>query len=473
MSDGGPADQRLARDDTGATLRLRRPAAGPSGPIGTLLRWLWNHGFRLLFVLDAVGLYAVALSINLFRFGLHWPRFRLYHYLVGFVIATTVQLLVNYFGGLYERQPRLGTPPWLPRVAVAMVIGVGIDSLITLFSERYLMPRANLIAFFLLGCVVLMFNRALSDRLAQIRRGPSRVLLVGKAGPIEVTAAHLGRGAGGRVTKVVGSVERTDELLDAVVDTNPTDILLLDLAAFEPMFPEPLSTLDDIGIGIHQRVGAHETLLGLRSVREIAGLPFTRIRTHSMSPHQEHLKRLFDLIVLLVCSPLILAVLGGLWLYVRVRAGRPVIYRQRRVGRDGSTFVLVKFRTMRPDAEAAGPQLSGKGDPRIIRGLSWMRTTRADELPQVWNVLRGEMSLVGPRPERPELIEEIEPRVPGYGRRHSLVPGLTGLAQVQGRYDTPADDKLGYDLQYAVNWSLLLDIQIILRTVWTVVTGRV
>lgn len=473
MSDAGSTSQVLTRDDTGATLRLTRPPSGPTGPVGSLLRWLWRHGFRLLFVLDAIGLYSVALIINFARFGLHWPKFRLYHYLVGFVIATVVQLLVNYFGGLYERQPRLATQPWLPRVAGAMAIGVGIDSLITLFSERYLMPRANLIAFFILGCVVLMLNRAISDRLAQARRGPSRVLLVGRAGPIEATAEHLSHATGTRLTKVVGSVERTDEVLDAVVDTNPTDILLLDLAAFEPMFPEPLSTLDDIGISIHQRVGAHETLLGLRSVREIAGLPFTRIRTHSMSPHQEHLKRLFDLLVLVVLSPLILLVLGVLWIYVLIRAGRPVIYRQRRVGRDGTTFVLHKFRTMRQDSEASGPQLSVKGDPRVIRGLAWMRASRADELPQVWNVLRGEMSLVGPRPERPELIEQIEPQVPGYGRRHSLVPGLTGLAQVQGRYDTPPTDKLGYDLQYAVNWSLLLDIQIILRTVWTVVTGRV
>jgi lipopolysaccharide/colanic/teichoic acid biosynthesis glycosyltransferase len=102
-----------------------------------------------------------------------------------------------------------------------------------------------------------------------------------------------------------------------------------------------------------------------------------------------------------------------------------------------------------------------------------MRGTRADELPQLWNVLKGEMSLVGPRPERPELTAQIEQEVPGYARRNRLAPGLTGLAQVQGRYDTHADYKLGYDLQYAVNWSLVLDIQILLRTVWVVLARRV
>ena len=102
-----------------------------------------------------------------------------------------------------------------------------------------------------------------------------------------------------------------------------------------------------------------------------------------------------------------------------------------------------------------------------------MRATRADELPQLWNVLRGDMSLVGPRPERPELITDIAREVPGYERRHELRPGLTGLAQVQGRYHTDAAFKVGHDLQYLVNWSLVLDAQIIVRTIWVVLARRV
>jgi lipopolysaccharide/colanic/teichoic acid biosynthesis glycosyltransferase len=102
-----------------------------------------------------------------------------------------------------------------------------------------------------------------------------------------------------------------------------------------------------------------------------------------------------------------------------------------------------------------------------------MRSTRADELPQLWNVLRGEMSLVGPRPERPELVAEIVERVPGYVRRNELPPGVTGLAQIQGRYGTDAEYKLGYDLQYLVNWSVVTDIEILLRTIWVVVSRRV
>ena len=125
------------------------------------------------------------------------------------------------------------------------------------------------------------------------------------------------------------------------------------------------------------------------------------------------------------------------------------------------------------DAEQAGPQLSGKEDGRVVKGLGWMRGTRMDELPQLWNVLKGEMSLVGPRPERPEMIAEFEHDVAGYARRHELPPGITGFAQINGRYETDPAYKLGYDLQYIVNWSLILDVQILLRTILVVVTRRV
>ena len=145
-----------------------------------------------------------------------------------------------------------------------------------------------------------------------------------------------------------------------------------------------------------------------------------------------------------------------------------------RVGRFGVPFELIKFRTMVPDAEErTGAVKASKDDPRIIKGLGWLRRTRLDELPQFVNIARGEMSIVGPRPERPEFAEHYEMLIPGYGRRHDIPPGLTGLAQVSGNYHTDPGYKLGHDLQYLVNWSPILDLQIMLRTVWTVLSGRI
>jgi lipopolysaccharide/colanic/teichoic acid biosynthesis glycosyltransferase len=296
------------------------------------------------------------------------------------------------------------------------------------------------------------------------------VLLVGQGEAVELAQRHF---AGQATAIVVGTLERTGELFDRVHTTAATDVLLLDLSAFASAFPEPLTALDREGVGVHQRVSARETLLGLQSVREIAGMPFTRMRTHAMASHQLRLKRLFDLVAMLVIAPLVLPVLVALGLYVRIAAGSQVLYRQTRVGLRGRRFEVVKFRTMFHDAEENGAQYSTTHDPRVVPALRWMRTTRADELPQLWNVLRGEMSLVGPRPERPEMIQAIEQDVAGYARRHELPPGITGFAQINGRYETDAAFKLGYDLQYLVNWSIVLDLQILLRTVWVVLSRRV
>jgi len=327
------------------------------------------------------------------------------------------------------------------------------------------------VLFGLLASVVLAGNRHLSRVLATRRHGPPRVVLVGPRTDIELADRHLADSDRGAV--VVGHATSPEGLQELIVSRRATDVLLLDVDAFGAIFPEPLSSLEPEGIGFLQRVSARETLLGLQNVRQVAGMPFVRLQVHTVPGYKLVFKRLFDLVLVVALAPLWLLACGLLALYVLIRAGRPVFYRQERVGRDGRIFRVVKFRTMVPDAEADGARLATRDDPRIVPALAWMRATRADELPQLFNVLRGEMSLVGPRPERPELVASIANRVPGYIRRHELPPGLTGLAQVHGHYATDAEYKLGYDLQYLVNWSPILDIQILAKTIWVVLSRRV
>lgn len=432
---------------------------------------LWRRGFRVLFVLDAVVLYALMILVNLVRFGTEWPTYPLSHYWIGFAIATGIHLVVGYFSGLYEREPRLGQRPWLPRVTLAMAIGIGADGVAFVVLDRYLMPRFNLGALFVVGSLALVINRHVSRSLNRRRQGPPRVVLVGSIDTARIVIDQLAQSD--RAAQVVATLTDTSDLVETVHVHQATDVLLLDVDAFGHVFPQPLGTLEDEGVGFLQRVGAQETLLGLQSVRELAGMPFVRLRSHTLPAHKVKLKRAFDLLLLLAFAPVIVVIVGLLALYVRARAGSPVLYRQTRIGRDGRAFTLVKFRTMRRDAETSGAVLATDDDPRVVPGLSWMRGTRADELPQLWNVLRGDMSLVGPRPERPEFITDIAKQVPGYERRHELRPGLTGLAQVQGRYHTDAAFKVGHDLQYLVNWSLVLDLQIIVRTIWVVLARRV
>lgn len=451
-----------------------RPLEAAVGRVGRPLAWLWDRGFRFLVLLDAVGLYGSMVVISFVRFGFswNWDTYPLSRYFVGFSIATAIHLVINYFSGLYEREPRLGVRPWLPRVLLATAIGVATQGLAFVVLDRYLMPRLNLAVFLVVASFVLVVNRRLSRTLAVRRQGAPKVVLVGEAESVAMASEHLRDSD--RDAVVVARLSTADDLSAAVESTGATDVLLLDVEAFGAVYPEPLNTLDEADVGFLQRVSARETLLGLKTVRQVGGLPFVPLLVHTVPMHKVRLKRVFDLAVVVLLLPIWVPVVALCGLYVLIRSGRPVLYSQVRVGRDGKHFTCVKFRTMVPDAEADGrPVLAAQHDARVVPALAWMRSTRADELPQLWNVLRGDMSLVGPRPERPELVAEIVERVPGYVRRNEMPPGLTGLAQVQGRYDTDAEYKLGYDLQYLVNWSIILDVQILVRTVWVVVSRRV
>src|SRR5204863_6209242 len=151
----------------------------------------------------------------------------------------------------------------------------------------------------------------------------------------------------------------------------------------------------------------------------------------------------------------------------------PIFYRQERVGLKGRTFTLYKFRSMRLDAEAGGvPKWATVGDSRVTRVGKFIRYTRIDELPQLINVLRGEMSIIGPRPERPYFVQQLAASIPLYSLRHSIKPGITGWAQVNASYGASIDDarlKLSYDLYYLKNRSVLLNLRILFRTLRVVI----
>src|SRR5262249_14655830 len=164
-------------------------------------------------------------------------------------------------------------------------------------------------------------------------------------------------------------------------------------------------------------------------------------------------------------------------LAIKLGSPGPIMYHQRRVGKHGRIFVVHKFRTMRVDAEAdTGPVWAAKdGDPRVTTVGRWLRRRRLDELPQLWNVLVGDMSLVGPRPERPEFVTALAQRIPFYGQRHIVRPGLTGWAQIRYTYAASIEDalqKLQYDLYYIKHLSIALDLFIILDTIKTVVSHK-
>ena len=171
-----------------------------------------------------------------------------------------------------------------------------------------------------------------------------------------------------------------------------------------------------------------------------------------------------SLLLLAFTLPLLLLVA----FLIKVNSTGPVLYRQSRVGLHGRIFTMLKFRSMRVDAEAAGPRWATNRDPRMTRIGAFIRATRLDEVPQLLNVLRGEMSLVGPRPERPHFVQQLAAIIPRYNERTHVLPGITGWAQINYPYGASVEDaraKLAFDLFYINNRALLLDLRILLRTI--------
>ncbi len=185
------------------------------------------------------------------------------------------------------------------------------------------------------------------------------------------------------------------------------------------------------------------------------------------------IKRLFDFFASLIAIIILLIPMIVVGILVKLTSKGPVFYKQERLGKNGKPFKLVKFRSMRIDAEALGAQWSqGDNDPRITKFGKFMRKTRIDELPQLFTILSGKMSIVGPRPERKVFYDEFEKYIHGFSERLKVKPGLTGLAQVSGGYDLKPEEKIIYDIEYIKKRSIWLDIKIIFKTVIIVFTHK-
>ncbi|AZB44594.1 exopolysaccharide biosynthesis polyprenyl glycosylphosphotransferase [Bacillus sp. FJAT-42376] len=188
--------------------------------------------------------------------------------------------------------------------------------------------------------------------------------------------------------------------------------------------------------------------------------------------YNEYGKRFSDIILaligLILSSPIVLITM----LAIKLESPGAALFFQERVGLKGHKFNVIKLRSMRTDAEKNGAQWASKNDPRVTKIGAFIRKTRIDELPQFYNVLKGDMSLIGPRPERPMFAEDFEREIPGFSQRLAVKPGLTGWAQVNGGYDITPKEKLQHDLYYISNMSFVLDLKIIFKTIRVIFTGE-
>jgi exopolysaccharide biosynthesis polyprenyl glycosylphosphotransferase len=232
---------------------------------------------------------------------------------------------------------------------------------------------------------------------------------------------------------------------------------------------------DGHAVGMKIVPDLYEIISGQARTNQIYGFPLIEISPQLMPPWEEAMKRIMDVAVaatvLFVGLPIWLLIAGA----IKLESHGPVLYRQERVGRESERFNIIKFRSMRHDAEKAGPQWAHKSDPRVTKVGKLLRKLHLDEVPQLINVLNGHMSLVGPRPERPVFVEKLSREIPMYPRRLKVRPGITGWAQVKHKYDETIDDvkrKVQYDLFYIENMSLRMDFKILLNTVSHMLLGK-
>jgi exopolysaccharide biosynthesis polyprenyl glycosylphosphotransferase len=399
------------------------------------------------------------------------------------------QLAMLYFLGLYETRAVLSPRPHLAAVTAAAGLQALVLIAVYFFRQDLLFPRSIFVVFAVLNAALLMIWRlGCSALLGGYPR--RRVLVVGtNATAAEVIATVRGQDwlgldiVGVAVSSSNGTRIRALESVPVVGTRENLPALCAQYAIDEVIIASDPSWQDHLldefsrAPGVRSRISVvpspFEILIGRRETLRLHDIPLIEVFDDVPGGAGSVTKRLFDTMLALLLLVLGIPMMLLVALAVRLTSRGPVIYRQTRVGRGGRPFTILKFRTMHPEAErGTGPVLATENDPRVTLTGRVLRGTRLDELPQLINVLRGDMSFVGPRPERPEFVKDYQLDIEGYAERFRVRPGLTGYAQVNGEYHTSATTKLKYDLAYIHNRSLWLDLRILSETMKVMLTRR-
>ena len=402
------------------------------------------------------------------------------------LILMFTQFFFLYLMGLYDDLRQIRKRELVTVVFAACAMQVSVVTSILFFTE-WDFPRTVILLFGGFNFVGLLGWRAYLR--SRVRRRTRRILVVSRHfGHASELLENVARSPGAEIVglaleypetaaeggseyPVLGEIANVGEIVDhfgvdEIVFCSPPswrDQVLNRLCQLQGesrvnigILPSPF----DITIGKLRHINLHD-------------MPLIEVKENPNEPFERFLKRTFDLTVSTAGGILTLPFMLLLGVLIRLTSQGTALYVQERVGQNGVSFRLFKFRTMVVHAEkASGATLAVPNDPRVTRLGRILRRFRLDELPQIWNVIRGDMSFVGPRPERPHFVGDYEKSVPGYGERHKVKPGMTGLAQVRSFYDTRPESKLKYDLAYIYNYSLSLDLLILLETLKVIFTRR-
>lgn len=453
----------------------------------------------ILFAADFAALNLAYAASYFLRYETGWfravsvaPEFR--HLLTPSLIVCLGWLAIFLLRGLYRTLYGQSPVDIIFSVVRASLVGIFIIFLVTIDLRQPLSPSRVVLMSYWGFLVLFVGGGRVAVRLAQRRLlargiGLRNALIIGyndrarsflrqiqNVPAMGYRICGFLNGAEGEEylgAKVLGSSEKVETV---VRQYGIREVILSPSPADREQLPGIISRLANLRIGVKILPDLTDALYGPLRTAAIRGVPLIDVFPDLLSPGERTLKRLIDIVVSFVVLVLGLPLLLLIALAIRLDSRGPALYIQQRVGRGGRLFTLYKYRSMVHQAEAdTGPIWADKNDPRITRVGRFMRRLHLDELPQFINILRGDMSLVGPRPERPSFVEQFRNAIPLYERRLNVKPGITGWAQVKHKYDeslTDVMDKLRYDLFYLENMSLALDLKIILSTVGVVLSGK-
>jgi sugar transferase (PEP-CTERM system associated) len=398
---------------------------------------------------------------------------------------TAFTLLLTYYFDLYG--PRRTSASWeiyFRLLLVLSVLSFVLAGIVYLYPDLDIGPYVLVAGVFLLTLVLVVWRWAYEWIIVlPVFRERVYVLGSGERARAVVELLRGSRDAGMEVVDWQGESNAHEQLDRFAAElrafrTHRPSIDRVIVAMEDRREAMPVRELLDLrvrGVIIENSSALMERLSGKLPLDGLN--PSTLIFTEGfrMSPSQQLFRRLLSftvsLIALMICLPFIPLII----LMVRLSSPGPIFFSQTRVGQRGRLFTAYKFRTMREDAEAQGAVWAAKDDPRVTSIGRFMRGTRLDEIPQLWNVLRGEMAFVGPRPERPEFVQWLSQEIPFYDLRHMIRPGITGWAQVRYRYGASLEEtrrKLEYDLYYVKHQSIGLDLLIMFETIKTIILRR-
>lgn len=451
----------------------------------------------LLVIIEAVLVMLSLICAVELRFWNSPAEFSAYIAFPDFAVQSGIVVLVCvicfYFNDLYDLSMGYGSVERVLRIEQSLGAATLLLGSLYFLFPNLLLSRGVFIIAMILATALVVVSRRLFEKAWQLT-GPTQTVVILGTGDLAMSTARelakredLGLRLAGFVATNSGAVE-TDHLfgvpilgtagdLEGIAKNHRVSRIVVAMEDRRGLLPtRELVTLRVRGVRIEEASSSLAALTGRVALRAVRPSWFVFSDGFHRSKWNDLLKRMGDLFFGIAGLLLSLPVMAVVALVVRLDSKGPAIYRQTRVGRMGKNFEVLKFRSMKVDAEKEnGAQWATEKDPRVTRVGRFIRKYRLDELPQFINVIRGDMSFVGPRPERPYFVEELRRTIPYYDERHSVRPGLTGWAQVQYVYGASVEDafnKLEYDLFYLKNLSLAFDLVIIVETVRLVLAGR-